>query len=242
MTRAASLGGVRGPLPSVHAERLASREIITGEFRPCGVQSQIFSPVRARCGSRRLIATRLRNVPLLRRISTFGPAAILAPDCYGCYGDGPLRQDLTGWENRVWRHLASAFGRIGSARTHTPAPHPIRIRRCTARCRADRTDGTRWGPPPPAPSPVHPLSGTLGCLPCAGEGEKSVPRDLRSPARAPQTTTPPPKVGRGRQPSRGTSEKAGGGEGSASKTRGAARLPGLRHSRAVRRSLRARHR
>jgi hypothetical protein len=66
MTRAASLGGVRGPLPSVHAERLASREIITGEFRPLGVQSQIFSPRRAKVTLPALIAFGVQKVPLLR--------------------------------------------------------------------------------------------------------------------------------------------------------------------------------
>jgi len=35
------------PLPSVHVERLVSwRSVIAGEFRPGGVQSQIFSPGR----------------------------------------------------------------------------------------------------------------------------------------------------------------------------------------------------
>ena len=81
MTRAASLGGVRGPLPSVHAERLVSRiYVITGESRPGVVQSQLFSSGRTRGPvRRRLIAPDARKVPLPRPNAVPAPAAIPAP-------------------------------------------------------------------------------------------------------------------------------------------------------------------
>jgi hypothetical protein len=145
MTRAASLGGVRGSLPSVHAERLASREIITGEFRPDGVQSQIFSPGCTRRGYRGLIAVRPQKVPLLRPISASAGAAILAPKPHasGRRGHAPSPSNT---------HPATGCGkRTEVSGRMNPAP--------TRRSRQKRRNKHRAasaGAPPPAPPRANP--------------------------------------------------------------------------------------
>ncbi len=215
MTRAASLGGVRGPLPSVHAERLATREIITGEFRPCGVQSQIFSPARARCGSRRLIATRPRKVPLLRPISMIGPAAILAPDCYRCYGEAAPGRDVTGWGSGV------CPSRKCLSRATIAYPPPGLILTCLPA--GAHSCAGRSGPPAPggALTPRPPLPYTTCPAPSAAcpvreRGRRPAPSNSapRHPLR--QTTTPPPKLGEGSTAVARNERKGGRGRGPAS--------------------------
>jgi hypothetical protein len=241
MTRAASLGGVRGPLPSVHAERLATREIITGEFRPCGVQSQIFSPARARCGSRRLIATGHRKVPLLRPVSMIGPAAILAPNCYGCYGDSARAQGLTGWGRRVC--LSRKYLLQATVVYPTTAAH------------GKRGPGGRLTPrhlPPYATCPAP-----FACCPVRERGRSPCRIGLRSPHPLRPRKTPPPKLGEGSPAVARNERKVRRGRGLPSHSDVRPGLPirpsdplirpilirrRLPHDRAAPRALRTRHR
>src|SRR5688500_13994910 len=67
MTRAASPGGVRGSLLSIHAKRLSKKPVITGEFRPAGVQGQLSRSARTRilqgvCDPARLAPTTEKSV------------------------------------------------------------------------------------------------------------------------------------------------------------------------------------
>src|SRR5690349_11755181 len=67
----------------------------------------------------------------------------------------------------------------------------------------DGGTGASW-PPPLAPSPAN----------CAGRGGELTPPERPDQRQEPSPTLPLPRSwGRGRRPSRGTSEKAVGGEG-----------------------------